>query len=226
MRLALLLILPLVLLLVLLVIYSQLQISRVLTYPQLPSVSNSTTPYIQQLDATIKVEWGILSDPQLLEPLAREIEEIFNKTPAAWLEENPGRVLRENLGRAAILEVIVTVTNNAQHGEIYVTGSPCTSSIKEAVMKIKEVKEARLTFADILVRPIKGKVYGGPEICLAVLAIEPLSGGESAQNVFYYVILRPENGESFEAEFSIRIDLCKSAGGGCEKYSLTVKVDW
>jgi len=226
-RLALLLILLLVLLLILLVIYSQLQISRVSTYPQLSNLSNITTPHIQQLDATIKVEWGILSDPQFLELLAEKIEEIFNKTPAAGLlEDDPVRMLRENLGRVAVLEVIVTVTNNAQHGEIYVTGSACEDFIKEAVMKLKEVKEARLTFADILVRPIKGKIYGGGGTCLLALFIEPLSGGESAQNVFYFIILRPENGEPFEAELLISVELCRSVFENCERHRLNVKVDW
>jgi len=206
----LLLILPLVLLLVLLIIYLQLQLSR---------VSNSATLHIQPLRATIKVEWSTLSDPKFLKSLAGELERTASESPAV-------RLLKENPGRVAVLEVKVTVTNNAWHGKLYVTSWACTSSIKKAVMKLKEVKEDDITFANILVRPIKGEVYRNDEHCLLLLVIKPLSWGESIQNVHYYIILRPSSREPFEAELLISVNLCRSAGENCKWHDLTVKVNW
>ena len=175
----------------------------------------------QQLEFNARVESRILSDPRFLESLAKELEKTASESPAV-------RLLKENPGRVAVLEVRVTITNTAWYSELYVAGSHCVDYIKEAVAKLKWVNDDALTFAHIIVRPIKGEIYGGRGECSRALEIRALRWDESIQNVFYYIILRPENGEPFEAELLIRVDLCRSASpGGCKwHYSATVKVNW
>jgi len=175
----------------------------------------------QQLEFSARVESRILSDPRFLESLAKELEKIASESPVV-------RLLKENPGRVAVLEVRVTITNNAWYSELYVAGSHCVDYIKEAVTKLRWVKEDALAFAHILIRPIKGEVYGGRGECSGVLDIRALRWDESLQNVYYYIILRPESGEPFEAELLIRALLCRSASpGGCKWHDLAViKVNW